>query len=81
MKIVRIFILFCGLVVLWHIFVSLTKVPPYILPEPMLVFQALINHHQTLLHHGLTTLIEIIAGLFLGTVFSVFLSWGVLCLL
>lgn len=67
MKTLRICVLFAGLLILWQALVSLTGVPPYILPGPLPVGKALINQFQTLIIHLGTTLTEMLVGLFLGT--------------
>lgn len=67
MKIVRLLILTTGLLIAWHLFVIVTEVPHYILPAPFSVFKAGVSHLPILMKHGTTTLIEILAGLFIGT--------------
>ncbi len=66
-KIFRPLILLAGLLILWQLLVNLTRVPPYILPGPLPVAKALVFHHDVLFHHLQTTLLEIVAGLVLGT--------------
>ena len=68
MSCVRVPILVLGLIVLWQLLVIITGVPPYILPAPPAVAQALVLHWSILQGHLLTTLAEILAGLALGTV-------------
>ena len=41
-------VLCAGLILLWQLLVSLTGVPPYILPGPLPVAQAAVTHHQML---------------------------------
>lgn len=64
-----------GLLLLWQLLVTAAELPPYILPGPVPVATALISHWTALLHHLQITVIEIIAGLllgtFLGTLFAV----------
>jgi putative hydroxymethylpyrimidine transport system permease protein len=67
MKRARPLILLCGLLLLWQALVSLTGVPPYILPGPLPVMRALLTHGPTLVPHLATTLTEILLGLLLGT--------------
>ena len=59
------------LLLIWQTVIWITDVPKYILPDPASVGMALIERYEMLAHHALTTLSEIIAGLFLGTLFGV----------
>ncbi len=68
MKILRLLVLAAGLLSLWQSLVLLTGAPPYILPGPLPVAQALITHWPILIKHLGTTLTEILVGLLLGTV-------------
>jgi len=70
MKVIRLLLIFVGLIGLWQIIVIVTGVPYYILPAPFRVFNAFTAHWEHLISHGVTTLIEIIAGLALGTLFG-----------
>ena len=63
----RLPILTIGLLGLWQLLVSLTGVPPYILPGPLPVGRALVNHLPMLLPHLGTTVAEILLGLTIGT--------------
>ena len=67
MKILRLCILAAGLLSLWQLLVSLTGVPPYILPGPLPVARALLTQWPLLMTHLGTTLTEILIGLLLGT--------------
>lgn len=67
MKVVRLLILASGLVGLWQAVVSFTGTPHYILPGPLPVAKGLLTHLPVLGPHLAITLIEILAGLFLGT--------------
>lgn len=67
MRIFRLFTLFCSLLILWQIIVLTTRTPPYILPGPLPVALAIIDIKSELFVHTQTTLIEIVAGLFLGS--------------
>ena len=60
-----------GILLAWQGVVLLTGAPPYILPGPLPVALAIGSHFPLLLHHLQTTMIEIILGLVLGTVFGV----------
>lgn len=57
---------FAGLLVLWQGFVWVTDVPPFLLPSPLRVAQALIDRGDILAGHALTTATEMLAGLVLG---------------
>jgi len=70
MRLSRIGIIAIGLLLLWQAIVTMTRVPPYILPPPLSVVRALIGHGPELLRHAGTTLAEILAGLFIGTLFG-----------
>jgi len=67
MRIIRLIFIAVGLVLVWQILVLLTHVPPYILPGPLSVAKAALTHAGPLFDHAVTTLLEIIAGLLLGT--------------
>jgi putative hydroxymethylpyrimidine transport system permease protein len=68
MNILRPLILATGFLVLWQILVTLSGAPPYILPGPLPVGQALVEKFPLLLSHLGTTLAEILLGLALGTI-------------
>ena len=59
--------LILGLVGLWQLLVTLTGVPPYILPGPLPVARAMVAHLPALAGHLDATLTEILLGLGLGT--------------
>lgn len=67
MKALRPLILLIGLTGLWQLLVTLTGVPPYILPGPLPVARAMAAHLPVLAGHLGTTLTEILLGLGLGT--------------
>ena len=67
MVVLRLLLLASGLLVLWQMLVLLTQVPAYILPGPLPVAQALVEHGPILFKHLKITAFEIIAGLFIGT--------------
>ena len=71
MKVIRLVILACGLLLFWQLLVLVTAAPHYILPGPILVFHAIVNHWSALLEHLQTTLTEIILGILLGTFLGV----------
>ena len=67
MRIIRLIFIAVGLVLVWQTIVLLTHVPPYILPGPLNVAKAGLTHAGPLFDHAMTTLLEIVAGLLLGT--------------
>lgn len=67
MNSVRPLILAFGLIVFWQILVLITGVPPYILPGPLPVCEAIITNWSELATHLQTTVVEIIGGLLIGT--------------
>ncbi|MGO2414553.1 MULTISPECIES: ABC transporter permease [Cobetia] len=56
----------CVLLGLWQLVIVITEVPPYILPAPRAVAEALIHQAPSLAHHAGITFTEILAGLVLG---------------
>lgn len=67
MKALRPLTLLAGLTGLWQLLVTLTGVPPYILPGPLPVARAMAAHLPALAGHLGATLTEILLGLTLGT--------------
>jgi putative hydroxymethylpyrimidine transport system permease protein len=57
-----------GLIVVWQVVVWITDLPPFILPDPARVADALMERADLIAEHAATTVVEIIAGLVLGTV-------------
>ncbi|MGP3697746.1 ABC transporter permease [Rhodobacter sp. NSM] len=55
-----------ALLALWQVAVSLTAVPPYILPGPWAVAVALVSNHMMLLGNAAATAAEIALGLAFG---------------
>ena len=53
---------------LWQLLITLSNVPPYILPSPASVIQATISHAGSIGGHAIITLIEMTSGLIIGTV-------------
>jgi len=70
MSFLRILLIAIGLMLIWQVVVWLSGVPPFILPDPLRVISAAIEHCGTLFHHAITTVIEIVLGLVIGTVFG-----------
>jgi len=71
MKPWRAAVIAAGILLVWGGVVLLTGAPPYILPGPLPVVRAISSHFPLLLHHLQTTMIEIILGLILGTLFGI----------
>ena len=67
MSALRLILLAAGLIGIWQLLVTVTQVPPYILPGPLPVALALMEQWPVLLTHLWTTAFEIIAGLLIGT--------------
>ena len=55
------------LLLLWDLLIRLTTLPPFILPSPWQVAQALFNNAGLIGRHSLTTLGEVIPGLLVGS--------------
>ena len=68
MSAVRAIIVGIGILALWQGVVLATGVPHYILPGPARVGLAFLEHGDLLVAHAGTTMIEIVAGLAIGTV-------------
>ena len=64
--IVRALITFAGLLALWQAIVTGFQMPPYILPGPGAVFDALVQSPGKFLRHGLITATEIVLALIIG---------------
>jgi putative hydroxymethylpyrimidine transport system permease protein len=72
MKIIRPLIIAILLIIIWQLIVSISNAPPYILPTPRLVLEALIGRGDIIIQHAGVTLTEIIFGLLLGTLLGSF---------
>ncbi|WP_085908751.1 ABC transporter permease [Kiloniella majae] len=66
-KFARPFIIITGLLLVWQVLVYITDAPPYILPAPLAVFQALFLRFETLINHAGITLLEIVLGFLIGS--------------
>lgn len=58
-------------ILIWEGLILILKLPNYIMPTPLEVFQSLINHASLITLHTLPTLVEIVLGLFFGIIFGV----------
>jgi putative hydroxymethylpyrimidine transport system permease protein len=63
---IRALIAAAGLILLWQVFVWVSEVPPFLLPSPFRVAQALAARWDIIAGHALVTLTEILLGLALG---------------
>jgi putative hydroxymethylpyrimidine transport system permease protein len=70
MRLLRFAAVLAGLLLIWQIVVIATRVPVYILPGPARVAGAFYRNFPFLFSHAQTTLIEILSGLILGTLFG-----------
>ena len=66
LKLLRAAVTLAGLCLLWQLVVWATGVPPFILPGPARVFEAIGAHVPMLAQHAGVTFAEILAGLALG---------------
>lgn len=71
MTFIRPIVILFGLVLIWQAIVLVTGVPAYILPGPMSVAEAAWSHTGPLFEHAMITLLEIVAGLLIGTLLGV----------
>lgn len=67
MKLLRLLLVLCVLLLLWQGAVWLFQFPTYLLPAPSLIFKTLFTQHDLLWQQTLPTLIETISGFILGT--------------
>ncbi len=74
--ILRPLITLAGLILLWWAITAFTAIPPYMLPSPVTVAQALVAQRATLAGATVTTFLEIILGLACGTVLGAALALG-----
>ncbi|WP_085901443.1 ABC transporter permease [Kiloniella majae] len=66
-KFARPFVIITGFLLVWQVLVYITDAPPYILPAPLAVFQALFLRFETLTNHAGITLLEIVLGFLIGS--------------
>ena len=70
MPVFRLAVICLGLVLAWQVIVWVSSAPPYILPGPAAVAEAVWHKWSILLGHAGITLFEIVSGLLLGTIFG-----------
>lgn len=63
-----------GLLLFWQLFVMTTKLPPYILPSPLLVGTTLIQQFPMLISQSIPTIIETLTGLFGAIILGCFIA-------
>ena len=64
------------LILLWHLLVVLTDLPPFILPGPMRVATALFGNIELISQHALVTIAEVLLGLGLGSLLGAMTAIG-----
>ncbi len=58
-------------IIIWECLIRILQLPNYILPNPIEVWQSLINHAVLITSQALPTLLEILLGLFFGIILGV----------
>ncbi len=64
---IRPLVIITGLLLAWQALVYITEAPPYILPDPLTVFQTLYRQFETLINHAGITFLEIVLGFLIGS--------------
>ena len=75
-RLMRFVIVSAGLILLWHLLVVLTDLPPFILPGPMRVATALFGNIELISQHALVTIAEVMLGLGLGSLLGAVTAIG-----
>lgn len=70
MKMLRAVVTMAGILLIWGMLTALLGLPKFMLPSPLIVGQALLNHAGLIAENALTTAIEISLGLVLGVLFG-----------
>lgn len=65
-----------SLILLWHLLVVITGLPPFILPGPMRVAAALTVNIELIGYHAVVTMAEILLGLGLGSLLGAMTAIG-----
>jgi NitT/TauT family transport system permease protein len=60
-----------GIVVLWDAIIRIFKIPPYVIPTPASVWQALIRERARLVENSIPTIFESLGGFTLGNVVAI----------
>ncbi|MGC1855002.1 MAG: ABC transporter permease [Candidatus Aquirickettsiella sp.] len=58
-------------IIIWECLIRILQLPNYILPNPIEVWQSLVNHALLITSQALPTLLEILLGLFFGIILGV----------
>jgi len=75
-QVLRPLITLFGLILIWWAITAFTSIPPYMLPSPIKVAEALVAQRQTLVGATATTFAEIMLGLACGTILGAGLALG-----
>ena len=71
MTALRVLVITAALIAGWSAIVLIAQPPPYILPGPLAVLAALAGHGGEIARHAVTTAVEILLGMVLGTIFGI----------
>ena len=75
-RLMRFAVVSAVLILLWHLLVVLTDLPPFILPGPMRVATALFGNIELISQHALVTIAEVLLGLGLGSLLGAMTAIG-----
>ena len=75
-RVTRSILIFMFMILLWHVLVVLTKLPPFILPGPMRVAAALFGNIELIWAHAMVTIAEVLLGLGLGSLLGAMTAIG-----
>jgi putative hydroxymethylpyrimidine transport system permease protein len=75
-RVTRSILIFMFMILLWHLLVVLTKLPPFILPGPMRVAAALFGNIELIWAHAMVTIAEVLLGLGLGSLLGAMTAIG-----
>jgi NitT/TauT family transport system permease protein len=64
-------VVIAALVIVWDIAIRVLRVPPFVVPTPLSVWQALVKQHAMLLDNAVPTIVESLGGFFLGNVVAI----------
>ncbi len=76
-RIIRRFLPFFVFIILWYATVEVFKIPPYVLPKPLVVFESLILNGSTILSNTVITLREAFIGFFIANLVSITIALGI----
>ena len=75
-RLMRFAVVSAVLILLWHLLVVLTDLPPFILPGPMRVATTLFGNIELISQHALVTIAEVLLGLGLGSLLGAMTAIG-----